>query len=294
MLIGINGPHVSISGAVFAESFYSQRLMDSMFIGPRGEEDLNDAVVRVAVFIRAIERARETLDEYYEALGTGSSSTDKPSPTKQKTAVGNAALDYRFIGPHFSQFMNDGELFTLTYKKRFNPDRSNTSIFLAEATGETRKEPLEVVVKFSKNYGKAGHELLANAKPKALAPKLYYCKKEECVGNLWVIVMEFVPDTVFKMHRKDSARQDIKAALELLHAHGLVFGDLRESNFTCTPEGVKLLDFDWCGEEGKALYPPTINLNRGGELDINWHPQVNRGTLIKKEHDLYMLDVLQL
>jgi hypothetical protein len=60
--------NITVSGAVFAKSFYSQRLVDSMFIGPRGEGP-DDAIRRAAVLVRAVQRARKTLDDYYEKLG---------------------------------------------------------------------------------------------------------------------------------------------------------------------------------------------------------------------------------
>jgi len=151
---------------------------------------------------------------------------------------------------------------------------------------------LKVVVKFSETFGKCGHELLAKAKPKALAPGLYYCEKEESVNNRWIIIMEHIEgELLLDTSITRSHDEDIKAALNLLHANQMVFGDLRKGNIVCSPVGAKLLDFDWCGNEGEVFYPIDINLNR--EWNINWAPGVGRGTRIKKEHDLHMFEMLK-
>lgn len=46
-------------------------------------------------------------------------------------------------------------------------------------------------------------------------------------------------------------RKQLRTAVEKLRAEGLVFGDLRRPNVIVSDEGtVKLIDFEWCGEEG--------------------------------------------
>lgn len=74
----------------------------------------------------------------------------------------------------------------------------------------------------------------------------------------------------------------------MLHAHNLVSGDLRPSNVILCKDskGAVLVDFEWCGEEGKVFYPPP-DLN---EESIEWHESVCRGGKILREHDCYMLD----
>ena len=48
--------------------------------------------------------------------------------------------------------------------------------------------------------------------------------------------------------------------MENFHSKGLVHGDLRDPNILCNGESVMLVDFDWGGKDGEALYP-TGNLN---------------------------------
>lgn len=85
--------------------------MDSMFIGPRGGEGLDNAIRRVAVFVRAVESARKTLDDYYTALPALFSTSPPPStsavPHKKRRLMpspsGLPAPDACFIGPHFDR-----------------------------------------------------------------------------------------------------------------------------------------------------------------------------------------------
>lgn len=81
----------------------------------------------------------------------------------------------------------------------------------------------------------------------------------------------------------------VREAVEVLHSHNYVFGDLRRPNIIQTKDGMMLIDLDWVNIEGKARHPADISLDGG----IPWHPEVKRGSLIKKEHDLYMITVLQ-
>lgn len=129
--------------------------------------------------------------------------------------------------------------------------------------------------------------------PKALAPRLYYCEKENSLGNLWVIIMEYVADV--HMDTTTSDCEDIEVALKLLHNHKLIFGDLCRTNILCSADGTKLVDFDWCDEEGKAFYPPGVNLRRdgNGKPIIAWHCDTGHGTQIKKEHDYHMFEILK-
>ncbi|CDO74292.1 hypothetical protein BN946_scf184699.g1 [Trametes cinnabarina] len=90
--------------------------------------------------------------------------------------------------------------------------------------------------------------------------------------------------------------EDVKTALEVLHAKRLVHGDIRRPNIIPVrrdPEnpveiitGAMLVDFDWAGEEGKVYYPILLN------PDIGWAEGVEGGRAIKAEHDWEMWDML--
>ena len=52
----------------------------------------------------------------------------------------------------------------------------------------------------------------------------------------------------------------VRRALELLHSNGLVFGNLCPPNVMINKNSkVKLIDFNWPGEEGQAKYPSLIS-----------------------------------
>jgi hypothetical protein len=63
-----------------------------------------------------------------------------------------------------------------------------------------------------------------------------------------------------------------------------VFGDLRSPNVMVTGENeVKLVDFDWAGEDGQARYSYLMS------SPIAWAPGVKRCAIMKKEHDLSII-----
>jgi RIO-like serine/threonine protein kinase len=82
-------------------------------------------------------------------------------------------------------------------------------------------------------------------------------------------------------------RLEVLRAIEILHLSELVFGDLRSPNVMITKANeVKLIDFNRAGEEGQARYPSLIS------SDIKWAAGVKALGVIKKDHDMEMLDRL--
>ena len=54
----------------------------------------------------------------------------------------------------------------------------------------------------------------------------------------------------------------IRQAISELRKHNFIFGDLRVPDIILREDGsVARIDFDWCGREGEATYPPDINLD---------------------------------
>ncbi|KAI0760007.1 hypothetical protein C8Q74DRAFT_1158290, partial [Fomes fomentarius] len=137
----------------------------------------------------------------------------------------------------------------------------------------------KVVVKITKTYDRAAHELLAEM---SQAPKLHYCEEVESVG-MYVVVMDYVDGVLDNPVHIASLRK----AIEALHAKGFVFGDLRPPNVFLVGKLVVLIDFDWCCVEGKGRYPSDILLVKGA-----WHADVCGGGLMKREHDEFHLRLL--
>ncbi|PCH36985.1 hypothetical protein WOLCODRAFT_28875 [Wolfiporia cocos MD-104 SS10] len=199
-----------------------------------------------------------------------------------------------------------GELYLLAKL----PDERRSGLYLAtmpksrgtdwpatgSSSGDAPDGQVEVVVKFTTKYNADAHRVLADA---GLAPALHACIP--VCGRLHMVVMERVhgemawniqqrgellPYTVYK---------DVKAAIDLLHQHNLVFGDLRAPNIMCAPgasssgpdEGshAMLIDFDWVGTHGSARYPAILN----DSLPV-WAFGMQRCAIMYKEHDLAMLE----
>ncbi|TFK23836.1 hypothetical protein FA15DRAFT_593483, partial [Coprinopsis marcescibilis] len=153
----------------------------------------------------------------------------------------------------------------------------------------------QALVKFGERYGKAAHEILADA---GLAPKLYCCIRIR--GGLTMAVMEYVDSqdahsAFWGRAIPEQVVDDVKRALELLHQQNLVFGDLRIPNNLVSKvdsEGdvgrwvTRLVDFSWAGRDDVDRYPPNLN------LDICWHPDVKANGIMRMAHDLFMLEEL--
>ncbi|KAI0363066.1 hypothetical protein BV20DRAFT_1007839 [Pilatotrama ljubarskyi] len=195
---------------------------------------------------------------------------------------------YPYIGPHLRRLRTEtgGEIL-LEYTGALMRDEPRKALFTARADFGDRRPKRDVIVKFAYRYCEKAHRLLAEqAEP--LAPRLWFCEKVQSVG-MYVVVMDHIKDEDDRETMTAAQRAQLRKAVGLLHEQNLVFGDLRDANLLLRRGGgLMLVDFDWCGEEGKVRYPYDINMNG----DIGWHEEVEGGELIKKEHDLHMLHAL--
>jgi predicted Ser/Thr protein kinase len=140
-----------------------------------------------------------------------------------------------------------------------------------------------VVVKFSPyGYGKFAHKLLADH---GMAPKLFHV--EDLENGFTLIVMEHIADGRL-LNSKLSLEQSQKllGAIQLLHRHGFVHGDMRRPNVLWKENLPFIIDFDFAGLEGESTtkYPGNLNVE-----DINWADGVEAGGKILQVHDLEML-----
>lgn len=153
-----------------------------------------------------------------------------------------------------------------------------------------------VLIKLCATYNPHAHDLLARQAP-PLAPKLHYFG--EVQGGMKVVIMDFLTAKDAHHHFSvqallPSVRADIEKAKNILHNEGLVFGDLRRPNIMVVPRqgtselGGMLVDFDWCGEAGKATYPYFLNVS--GE--IQWPDGVGPGGVMQTGHDDIMFERL--
>jgi len=80
---------------------------------------------------------------------------------------------------------------------------------------------------------------------------------------------------------------DVQEILNQLHENDFVFGDLWRINIMVMEnEQVKFIDFDWAGKAGESHYPLILS------KEIGWAKGVEGFAVMKKEHNLHMLESL--
>ena len=160
-------------------------------------------------------------------------------------------------------------------------------VFLANRSSDNK----QCIVKFVEKYGENVHRYLFR---KGLAPELYDIL-ESVRGNWKAIIMELLPGTsLHSLHDTDLDNEKIRKIIDCLRnikktlqGSHYVHGDLRPNNLIVTSDFnvVKVVDFDWAGEESKVSYPLNLNTN-----DIAWAFGVEPCRPITKKHDSWMLD----
>ncbi|OSD00569.1 hypothetical protein PYCCODRAFT_1509747 [Trametes coccinea BRFM310] len=289
LLIGIAGPRIIVSGAVFADTLLIQELSDYRSSVPRPtlskRSMFDQQIYETGRLFRAIKTAIDDLGAFYESLKL-------PPPRHRSRPAASLAPPNVYIGPQFTQFEKDGRTVTLTYTGRLSDEYPFQAVFTAIARLEGSDTTHDVVVKFTHDYCEEGHRLLADHQtpegaPRPLAPTLWHCCNNQDVG-MYVVVMDWIMDTEEReMTEEDHAT--VREAIALLHERNLVFGDLREPNVLLIKGGgVMLIDFDRCGQEGTARYPRDM-IEDGS---IPWAEDAQARQLIKKQHDLHMLTEL--
>ena len=237
-------------------------------------------VLRTAQVFKALRDGLDELGAYYAEL--------RP-PIRSNSEAYSATP---FIGPHLRELNYGNTSMKLRYSSRISYEKDK-AVFKAHAVTDDRTVDQDVAVKFTSKYCREAHELLADHDP-PFAPKLLFCEKMADVGGLWVVVMDYVESHAAAADPSTAATEKVKMkaevgkAIQVLHDAGFVFGDLRDPNIIqASSEKMFLVDFDWAGREGEARYPATINMT-----DIVWGEGTVRCGLVKKEHDLFMLDRL--
>jgi hypothetical protein len=254
--------------------------MEYMFLG--GTPYLNDRVYDIAKILKVLKSCLLDLRRFYAEL-------PPPKPSSPSTSTLPRSITTS-VFPHFRNFKAKGEHFEINYLARLAPGHSEKAVFKAsiQHAGQERK----VVVKFTPTYSATAHEI---AYQENSAPKLWFCEKVATVGiGLFIVVMDFVEGRT--LHAKSTVSQKVieqlKKTLAALHRQNHVYGDLRGPNVVVFvdangDEFVRLLDFDWGGEEGVVVYPADIN------MEIGWHAEVCPGGPIRREHDEFMLQCLE-
>ncbi|PVG03683.1 hypothetical protein CPB86DRAFT_380744 [Serendipita vermifera] len=153
----------------------------------------------------------------------------------------------------------------------------------------------KLLLKFTQRYSQDAHEYAAS---RGIAPELYAVN--ELGGGWMMVVMDYLDEGTHTLLRGSNiVKQELLAgvheAVSILHDGGFVHGDIRDVNIMVKSnwnqneksKNVKLIDFDWAGEEGSTLYPPNVNF-----MDIQRPKDARDGLPITRYHDLYMVEHL--
>ncbi|KAG8924840.1 hypothetical protein FRC02_010152 [Tulasnella sp. 418] len=273
-ILSIAGPWICISGGILLDKVVVQPLTKYEWTGYGNNQNVQ--VRSLARLFRALSSGISSLRQYYSPLFDGQS----PDPNRIYPAVRTFPT-----GPSletFTTFEYTGQLYA--------PKSTPKPVFRAKAGTQ------ELVIKFTYQYNKAAHDLLAQ---QGLAPRLLYVDPALDTLNYnvdvhglgpWMVVMEYVgsclPKATLSEDDKPRIIKAIESAINMLHDEGWVFGDLRPVNVMINKnKGIYLVDFDWCGRHSEARYPECINISGA----IKWHKDVKPVSLMKKEHDEFML-----
>ncbi|KAJ7786021.1 hypothetical protein B0H16DRAFT_1708240 [Mycena metata] len=269
VLLGIS-TQLSVSIAVMTDCVY----VDNLFLGDLvPSADLDASVIKIARVFQAVKMAAITLQQTYQPLPSPVPFTPLVFPhpvTRSKQVlpkldfIGKISRSGRIVQPHFQ-------------------DAATRPCALYAAT---LPDGTKVAVKFTKRYGIDAHKLLAEL---SFAPILHGVFQVQ--DGYLMVVMELVEGVMAwgnEAQISTGAVADLCKAVQVLHAQGLVHGDLRLPNIMLLAgqqPSIKILDFDWAGLNTVTSYPACIS----NDLDL-WGPRVQRHGAMAKEDDEFLLD----
>ncbi|PFH48717.1 hypothetical protein AMATHDRAFT_5521 [Amanita thiersii Skay4041] len=292
LMIAGGGPWMAILGGVFLDRPIVQRLTDMLWIG-HGSTHSQIGIEYLARVLRALKQTLDELSKYYKDL-------DVPEAFDSN----NLNVSYPRFYPHITSFPEKGDrVVKFKYIKRLQDDIACVAFLASTEDGRP------IVVKFVTTYSDDVHRLLAT---QGLAPNILYCDPIPDASTPSSAIYTQGPRLLFKMrmvvmdHIEDCGppsdlnviRQQLKAALGLLHENGYVLGDLRKPNVLFDSTGqLKLIDFDWAGRskperDGKFFDPNYAHYPPGLSQNIIWAKGANDYGLILPEHDLEMMENL--
>ncbi|KAI0302816.1 hypothetical protein B0F90DRAFT_1712295 [Multifurca ochricompacta] len=266
--MAIAGPWMCIAGGIYLEKAIVQPLTDYIWLGSDAfKEQRFHSTLRL---FAALKSAISSLRDYYESLD--------PSNVIPR----DLQYSFPFIKNYGSQ--------SFKYLAPLADYRTGKLVYKAVLHGSDQL----IVVKFVSTYNAEAHRLLATHQ---LAPILHFAGTEDIqrtqYGERFMVIMDFVDGSEPKEGPLSIEQYgQVNQAVQLLHQQNFVFGDLRTSNLLISSGEKKmmmLIDFDWCGKADESVYPSTLNTDSG----IQWPDEVWPGEVMKKEHDVTMLERLR-
>lgn len=250
-----------VLGGIYLEKAVTQPLTDYVWLG--GDPFDQSRLLFAARLFHTLKSAISTLRSYYHDLAPRLLDPDPQNLISEA---------FPFVTEYGSQ--------KFKYLSRLAPEFQDKLLYEAKLDNGCR-----VVVKFVSTYHAEAHRIVAEA---GLAPTLHYAGTEHAEASLYggryMIVMDFIEGQVAAGYLTPHQFSQVSQAIELLHSHNLVFGDLRPPNILITGEEAMIIDFDWCGREGEARYPTGLNCE-----DLCWPEGVTPDSLMEKQHDRDML-----
>ncbi|KAK0458352.1 uncharacterized protein EV420DRAFT_1270690 [Desarmillaria tabescens] len=268
-IVSIAGLWIVILGAIFRTLPIVQRLTDYLWLGNSRANDDNHAL-RLARVFQSLRLAIDDLEKYYQDLPT------------------------RFF-PDITEYNDGTKVVRFQYLQPLEVDEV-CMMFLAKLDDAHGEE--QVVVKFVQRYGAEAHRLLAS---KGKASALKYCGPISSNGKYWygslqMVVMEFLHGQAVAQKYEGSIletlHEAVRGAVQILHDQSFVPGDIRTPNIVIVDgagdegERMRIVDFDWAGEQGKVRYPMHLSdyiRNIYGVKDYD---------MITFQHDMQMVDAL--
>ncbi|KZT65274.1 hypothetical protein DAEQUDRAFT_814425 [Daedalea quercina L-15889] len=293
ILISSMGDLLEIEIAVYTDGPYTETIFSERL---RLDSHRNENVVRIARAFKAVQFATDGLSKFYAKIDS------QPHVDSVVAHLFPSPLpvpSYEDSVPSVT-FTNRMSRAGEPYLMARSTEQRRSGIYIAtlskpSGADDAPNQEFEVVVKFTADYNAEAHRILADA---GFAPVLHACVP--VCDRLLMVVMDRVDGEMLWTyeHKSElvphSVYADVKTAIERLHQHDLVFGDLRAPNILCvrTSGGAgsgdhwraMLIDFDWVGTDGKSFYPAILN-----DQLPDWAPGMRRRGLMRKAHDLDML-----
>ncbi|KDQ08804.1 hypothetical protein BOTBODRAFT_59154 [Botryobasidium botryosum FD-172 SS1] len=289
--VTIAGSYIRFSASMLGEELFVHHYTDYLSLaGPGDLQYIRRRVDHISKHFDVVREALQSLRQYYKGVQPRSRDTKdparlRPNPTLRPTSTRSSHT--RLEGLVFEDRMSFGDM-------QYNP-----------ALWRARYRGRPALVKFTERYSVRTHQLLAGCSPPK-APELYFAEK--IVGGIWMIVMKRLKETNAENTFLDQALpssvvNDVKAALDVLHKGGLVFGDLRRSNIMVQLENdvyrAKLIDFDNSGREVASDDPAAAEYEAGGpwyDPFLNPWPglpqEIQPSKPMRAAHDLAMLELI--
>ena len=245
------GSRLEISTAIFTDGVYADKLLsEDFYIDARQFE----IVMRVGRIFKALVIAIAELREYYEtvALNLNPWSAIKHLYPDPLPLQGFDIPRLNYIG----KLTHAGELLDAQDTEIVKEERPY-ALYRAKMIRDEPGDEVDVVVKFTVHYHEKAHRTLAE---KELAPALHFCIP--LVADMYMVIMDYVDSVplfcVQGPRDNQKIYNDVEEAINLLHEHDLVFGDLRVQNIVPKPGGgAMLIDFDWVGRHEVDRYPAS-------------------------------------